>query len=81
MNRSWLRCSISKGMFSDERAVTYPPRNGLHSHSFFVPSDDVREQGGTAVRVEIFSGNGATFAVFPNDARTTVAIEPSDILS
>jgi len=37
----WLECHIDKGMFSDERAVSYPP-TGQYRKSVFVPAGAVQ---------------------------------------
>ena len=75
----WLTCRLDKGMFSDEMAVTYPPCGDAQA-SVFVPGDAVRgEPGGDgAVRVQVFSRDGQTFAVLPTPDREVVAVAGDD---
>ena len=79
MSERWLRCTVLKGMFSDERAVLYS-KNGSE-FSFFVPTDrvlgDVDREG--KVRVRVFSDDGGWWAVMPNENQTIIPVSEADL--
>ncbi|HET6399874.1 MAG TPA: hypothetical protein VFH95_00590 [Candidatus Kapabacteria bacterium] len=74
MSERQLGCSVSKGMFSDERAVTY------RDVSVFVPREKVHEQNGhSSVDVKIFQAGKSLFAVLPSEDARIVPIEDRDL--
>jgi hypothetical protein len=76
----WLRCQIAKGMFSDEKAVTYSSRDGTKI-SVFVPEkfvEPISESTGR-VKVSVFTKGSQTWAVLPNDSRDEVLVGNDDI--
>jgi len=86
----WLRCTVQKGMFSDERAVTYPPASGGGegagpgcASSVFVPMSKVRGVPGTEgrVQVEVVRESGDdVWAVLPSAERPVICVNPGDVL-
>lgn len=74
-NQSWLKCRLDKGMFTDERAVTYPPEGAIQK-SVFVPATVVEMLGdhNGRVRVRIVVRDGRTFAVLPSANRDIVSV-------
>jgi hypothetical protein len=76
----WLRCLVDKGMFSDERAITYPPE-GAALHSVFVPAEDVSGVPGEKgyVRVRVMSEAGAVWAILPTNYRDAVIVSERDL--
>lgn len=80
MVQRWLKCAIQKGMFSDERAVSYPP-TGACASSVFVPRDevegDVGQQG--RVRVLYFQQGAFAWAVLPAEDRPIIRINEIDL--
>jgi hypothetical protein len=79
-NERWLRCLVDKGMFNDERAVTYPPE-GTPLHSVFVPIEDVAGNPGEKghVRVEVYTRDGSTIAILPTNYRDAVTVAERDL--
>ena len=77
---AWLVCRIDKGMFSDERAVTYPPE-GEPRKSVFVPADEVQGVAGQQgrVRVRLVRRNGYLMAVLPSAHRDIVTVPEGDV--
>jgi hypothetical protein len=80
MSEKWLLCRISKGMFSDETAVTYSPP-GSRKTSVFVPSKFVKMDTGDIGRVKVlvFTKGGQTWAILPNENREEVLVRADDI--
>jgi hypothetical protein len=76
----WLRCLVDKGMFSNERAITYPPE-GAALHSVFVPAEDVAGVPGEKghVRVRIMNEEGAVWAILPTNYRDAVVVAEHDL--
>lgn len=74
----WLRCEVSKGMFSDERVVAVRTRNE-GQREFFVPQDEVREDT-PAVRVKAYVYDGGLWALIPTCQPEPVPIHDSDLL-
>lgn len=75
----WLRCAVTKGMFSDEVAVTYPAE-GSYRKSVFVPRREVEGAGENArVRVHVTIRDGKTYATLPSSARDIVTVSGGDI--
>jgi hypothetical protein len=78
----WLKCRIDRGMFSDERAVTYPAdatKNWLKS--VFVEESAVEGAPGETgrVRVRILQLDGRMMAVLPSALQEIVTVSPSDV--
>ena len=76
----WLKCSVERGMFSDEVAVTYPA-DGPARTSVFVPSAEVRGTPGQEglVRVRVARGGGAILAILPTPYQDSVAVSEADL--
>ena len=76
----WLTCRIDKGMFSDERAVTYQA-DGEWQKSVFVDVLTVRgEPGGMGlVRVKVIHVNGHLMAVLPSVYSDLVTVREADV--
>lgn len=81
MKQGWLKCRVLKGMFSDERAVVVRMKNG-NTTSMFVPSSSVKGEvdHDGKVRVEVFEGDGAVWAVLPTEYRESVPINDDDVV-
>ena len=71
----WLRCSIQKGMFSDERVIT------IKAGAYFVHKDQVKgsinHQG--IVQVEIIQEGGQFWAVLPSEDPAIVEVSSEDL--
>lgn len=76
----WLQCQVDKGMFSDELAVTYPPR-GPWQKSVFVDRHAVEGDVGTVGRVwvEVYRRDGSILAVLPSPEQDIVHAVSEDI--
>ena len=76
----WLTCRVDKGLFSDERAVTYPAV-GEVLVSVFVPADAVRgpQSGLGKVRVRVMRHDSTTVAILPTDYGEPVAVADTDL--
>jgi predicted Mrr-cat superfamily restriction endonuclease len=76
----WLVCQVDKGMFSDERAVTYPASGNILK-SVFVPATEVHGTPGQQgrVRVRLFRRNNLVMAVLPSENQDIVTIRESDL--
>lgn len=75
----WLRCSVSKGMFRDEAAVTYPSA-GSYRKSVFVNKNCVEGSGKAGrVRVVVTERGGKTFATLPSARRDIVSVSIEDL--
>jgi hypothetical protein len=75
--RKWLKCEISKGMFSDEVTVKVQDAGG-EPVAVFVPKNQVRVDQPT-VSVRMYEGYGKTFAILPDERHTAVAVTSSDL--
>ena len=80
--QGWLKCRLDKGMFSDERAVTYP-ETGDWQKSVFVPVNATEgSPGGIGrVQVQIVSRDGRTLCVLPSANRDIVTASEEDVTS
>lgn len=77
MSEQWLKCSVSRGMFSDERAVEINSRNGRLS--VFVHQRFVHETGSIGkLRVGVFESEGIRWAVLPTETRPSIPVEDSE---
>ena len=76
----WLTCRITKGMFSDELAVTYPAE-GMYQKSVFVPASEVEGEPGSLgrVRVRVICRNGLVMAVLPSANQDFVTASQEDV--
>ncbi len=76
----WLRCQLDEGMFSDEIAVTYPPK-GRWQKSVFVERGAVKGGAGDVgkVRVAVLRRDGAIIAILPTPERDIVYATAEDI--
>jgi len=54
MNKAWLRCEVSPGMFSNERAIGIATAEG-NVVSFFLDDDFVKND---EIEVGVVAGNG-----------------------
>ena len=86
MVQQWLRCRVVKGMFSDELAITYPPRGATSVTSVFVPRDMVHSEvdkegkdGEGKVKVMVFREDNSAWAVLPSDQQQVIPIDESDL--
>jgi hypothetical protein len=82
MKFAWLKCTISKGMFSDELAISYPPAGAKPcASSVFVPRTMVRGEPGAQgkVRVTFFPEGQVTWAVLPADDQPLVQVSLEDL--
>lgn len=77
MMENWLKCEIEKGMFSDEVTVKVTNAKG-EAIAVFVPTEQVQPVS-KKVRVRSFVASGYTFAVLPDDRRTTLSVNLSDL--
>lgn len=75
----WLKCTIYKGMFSDEFTIVVRTRSG-ESVSVFVPKESA-EESQSRVKVRVADERqGRHFAILPNDNQTVVEVDHSDLL-
>ncbi len=74
----WLKCTVSKGMFSDEVTVLVHTRSG-EAISVFVPRSFASKEL-NQVKVRATQNEGQFFAVLPNDNQTVVDVNPVDLL-
>lgn len=79
MNEGRLKCDILKGMFSDERAMVYPPGGRPTASSFFVPEDQVSEKDHT-VRVRYFRRGNVLWAVVPAEHQPVIPVNQEDLI-
>ena len=81
MAEQWLRCSVLKGMFSDELAIVYEfKQNGgkPEKSSFFVPRDKVVESEGK-VRVRVVRQGDTAWAILPTENQAMIPIDEADL--
>jgi hypothetical protein len=84
MIQQWLRCSIFKGMFSDELAINYVPSGSTQPISVFVPREMVQgdiSQGTGQVRVTVFRRGESFWAVLPSSQQTEIPVNDADLVS
>ena len=75
MTKGWLRCSILKGVFSDECVVKIKER------SFFVNRDQVQgnvDQTGR-VSVRILKKDNLVWAMLPGEDGSMIQVSPEDL--
>lgn len=73
----WLKCSVSKGMFSDELTVFVKTSCG-DPVSVFVPKAYAEAESGR-VKVRVADDN-RHFVVLPNDLQTVIDVNPADLM-
>jgi hypothetical protein len=73
----WLKCRITKGMFSDERTVIVRTRSG-ETIAVFVPKD-ATEEPQSRVKVRVAECQGRSFAWLPDEHQSVVDVESSDL--
>lgn len=79
-SESWLKCTVHKGMFSDELVVEVRTQRNT-SESFIVPRDKVEGEVGGEGKVHVwsFEDDGKPWAVFPDPHREVVPVRPGDL--
>lgn len=75
----WLKCQVTKGMFSDELTVTVSTRNGERV-AVFVPKDAAELKNGR-VRVRVAEHAGRPIALLPDEHQSVVEIRESDVIT
>lgn len=75
----WLKCTIEKGMFSDEFTVTVQTASGERI-SVFVPKDAADQQL-ERVRVRVNEQRNRAFAVLPDENQSVVEVPSSDLVA
>lgn len=76
----WLRCSVSEGMFSNERVIIVR-RKGNGSVEFFVPQESVQGKGDNGrVQVEIFERPDSKWAVLPTPYRDSIPVDEAELV-
>ena len=79
MNTKELRCQVSNGMFSNERAITCQSLAG--EISVFVPKEAVHENNGSStVRVYAFRSPQAWGAILPTEDSLVIAVDQHELL-
>lgn len=80
MGQQWLKCNVSKGMFSNERVIAFNMR-GSGLMEYFVPADTVEGQGQDGrVKVRVITHNDGPWAVLPTPYSKTVPVEPTQLV-
>lgn len=76
----WLKCHVSKGMFSNERAIVVR-RKGNGTLEFFVPQVAVRGEGeGGRVEVSVIDRQGAKWAVLPTPYKESIPVDEEELV-
>ncbi len=77
----WLKCKISKGMFSDEFTAIVTSRTG-DVISVFVPRDatQLTHAGYGQVRVRIAEQSGRVMALLPDEYQSIVDVDSSQLV-
>jgi hypothetical protein len=77
----WLKCTIEKGMFSDEMTIIVQTRTG-ETVSVFVPkeSTQVAPGGIGQVKVHVAETSGHTMAVLPDEHQSVVDVDASALI-
>jgi hypothetical protein len=74
MSEGWLACGISKGMFSDEVAISY------RDVSVFV-SKELVDAGHRKLRVKFFNAGSSVWVVLPTPTQDVVEVDRSDLVA
>ena len=81
--KAWLRCRVERGMFSNERAVTYPADSKMWEwqQSVFVPASKVLVHGENdgEVLVTVVETDAGRYAVLPSACWDTVTPADADL--
>lgn len=81
MTQQWLKCSVSEGMFSNERVISVDVRGGGIQDEF-VPADTVEGQGEDGlVKVNVFIRDDGRWAVLPTCYSETIPIERRQLIT
>ena len=75
---NWLKCTVTKGVFTHERTVTVRERSG-ELLSVFVPADTADEIHGR-VQVRTVEREGYALALLPDSYHSVVEVESSDLV-
>ena len=75
-----LKCIVDQGMFSDERAVTYPATTDYNFPVFVPQSEIVEGKEFSAVRVTVVSANGDALVMLPTPDRNLVTVKQADLV-
>ncbi len=73
----WLKCTIAKGMFSDEVTVIIRTRSG-ENVSVFVPK--YATETNDRVKVRVVERAGHTVALLPDEHQSVVDIESTELV-
>lgn len=75
-----ILCQFSKGMFSDEVVVLLQVMG--KEISYFVPKDALKPESADRgkLKVEILRGERQSWAVIPNELRTTIPVTDRDLV-
>ena len=81
MHGAWLKCTIVKGMFRDELAVTCRKKDGEFI-SEFIPKEFVSGEvnGEGVVRVRVYRDGDTSWAVLPTEYRAAIPIHEADLI-
>ena len=78
-----LKCTVSKGMFSDERVVELR-RSGQESKMYVVPASDVADvdkSGNGKLRASVVSRGNKKWVVLPTNRRDTIPFDENALVS
>ncbi len=73
----WLKCEITKGMFSDEFTIIVHARGGERI-SVFVPKSAADEEG-KRVTVRVDKSREGAFAWLPHEHQSVIPVQESDL--
>ena len=81
MTEKWLKCTVAKGMFSDELVVVFKSEAG-EVLSVFVPKEAVEGEidGEGKVKVRVFDDQGKIWVVLPTPTADTVPIDDQSLV-
>lgn len=74
----WLKCIITKGMFSDEVTVTIVTRSG-EKVAVFVPKDSAQTDH-SRVKVRVSEQSGHSLALLPDANQSVVDVDSSELV-
>ena len=76
----WLKCRVSKGMFSNERTISVR-RKGNGIQEFFVPQSAVDTEGDAGrVKVLVIERLDVKWAVLPTPYRESIPVDEDDVI-
>lgn len=73
----WLKCKITKGMFSDEYTVIVRTLSG-ENVAVFVPKDSAQENN-SRVKVKVSEESGHAIAVLPDANQSVIDVDASEL--